>query len=106
MRCWASTFLFVAALLALAGGAQAEKRVALVIGNSAYQNTAALKNPRSDAEDVAAALKRLGFDVISGYDLDDRGMSQKVRDFARSLEGAETGLFFYAGHGLQSKGQT
>ncbi len=105
MRSWASTFLFVAALFALTCGAQAEKRVALVIGNSAYQNTAPLKNPRSDAEDMSAALKRLGFEVISGLDLDDRGMSQKVRDFARSLEGADAGLFFYAGHGLQAKGQ-
>jgi uncharacterized caspase-like protein len=105
MRSWAGTFLFVAALFAITGGAQAEKRVALVIGNSAYQNTAPLKNPRSDAEDMSTALKRLGFEVISGYDLDDRGMSQRVRDFARSVEGADTALFFYAGHGLQSKGQ-
>ena len=105
MRSWASTFLFVAALFSLTCGAHAEKRVALVIGNSAYQNTAQLKNPRSDAEDMSAALKRLGFEVISGVDLDDRGMSQKVRDFARSLEGTETALFFYAGHGLQAKGQ-
>jgi uncharacterized caspase-like protein len=105
MRSWARPFLFVVALLALSCSAQAEKRVALVIGNSAYQNTAPLKNPRSDAEDMSAALKRLGFDVTSGYDLDDRGMSQKVRDFARSLDGAETALFFYAGHGVQSKGQ-
>jgi uncharacterized caspase-like protein len=105
MRSWARPFLFVAALLALTCSAQAEKRVALVIGNSAYQNTAPLRNPRSDAEDMTAALKRLGFEVIAGYDLDDRGMSQKVRDFARSLDGAETALFFYAGHGMQAKGQ-
>jgi hypothetical protein len=105
MRRWASTALFILALFALTGGAQAERRVALVIGNSAYQNTAPLKNPRSDAEDISIVLKRLGFEVISGLDLDDRGMSQKVRDFARSLEGAETALFFYAGHGVQAKGQ-
>ncbi len=105
MRSWASSFLFAAALFALAGGAQAEKRVALVIGNSAYLNTAPLKNPRSDAEDMAAALKRLGFEVVSGFDLDDRAMAKKVRDFARSLEGSDTALFFYAGHGLQAKGQ-
>jgi uncharacterized caspase-like protein len=105
MRFWAGVFLFVTAFVALTCGAQAEKRVALVIGNSAYQNTAVLKNPRSDAEDMSIALKRLGFEVISGYDLDDRGMAQKVRDFARALDGADTGLFFYAGHGLQAKGQ-
>ena len=105
MRSWASPFLAIAALFAFTAGAQAEKRVALVIGNSSYQHTAPLKNPRSDAEDMTAALKRLGFEVISGYDLDDRGMSQRVRDFARSLDGAETALFFYAGHGMQAKGQ-
>jgi uncharacterized caspase-like protein len=91
-------------LLSLPGPAQAEKRVALVIGNSAYQNAPPLKNPRSDAEDFAATVKRLGFEVIAGYDLDERGMAQKVRDFARALEGADVGLFFYAGHGLQAKG--
>jgi uncharacterized caspase-like protein len=85
--------------------ALAEKRVALVIGNSAYQHAPELKNPRNDAEDMASALGRLGFEVVAGYDLDDRGMAQKVRDFARALDGAETALFFYAGHGLQVKGQ-
>ncbi len=105
MRSWMSPFLFVAALFALTAGAQAEKRVALVIGNSAYQNTAPLKNPRSDAEDMAAALKRLDFEVVAGYDLDDRGMKTKVRDFARAVDGADTALFFYAGHGVQSKGE-
>ena len=105
MRSWMSPFIFVAALFALTAGAQAEKRVALVIGNSAYQNTAPLKNPRSDAEDMAAALKRLDFEVVAGYDLDDRGMKTKVRDFARAVDGADTALFFYAGHGVQSKGE-
>ena len=95
-------FVFVSAL---APQAQAEKRVALVIGNSAYQHTAPLKNSRNDAEDVAIALKRLGFEVIAGQDLDERGMAQKVRDFARALDQADVALFFYAGHGLQAKGQ-
>jgi uncharacterized caspase-like protein len=44
--------------------------------------------PRSDAEDTALALKRLGFEVISGFDLDDRATAQKVRDFARAVDGA------------------
>jgi len=105
MRFWASTFVFVAALFGLTVGAQADRRVALVIGNSAYHNTAPLKNPRSDAEDMAIALKRLDFQVIAGYDLDDRGMKKKVRDFARAVDGADTALFFYAGHGVQSKGE-
>lgn len=105
MRLWTAALLFVAAVAGFTCEARAEKRVALVIGNSAYQNTAPLKNPRSDAEDTALALKRLGFEVISGFDLDDRATAQKVRDFARAVDGADVALFFYAGHGLQSKGQ-
>jgi hypothetical protein len=105
MRLWTGFLVSIALTLAIVGEAQAEKRVALIIGNSAYQNAAELKNPRNDAEDVAATLKRLGFEVIAGYDLDDRGMMQKVRDFTRVLEGADVALFFYAGHGLQAKGQ-
>ena len=58
-------------VLAFAGGAaMAAKRVALVIGNGAYTNAPALTNPRNDAQDMAAALKALGFEVIVGTDLD------------------------------------
>jgi hypothetical protein len=99
-------FLFSFALLVtLIDEARAEKRVALVFGNSAYQHAAELKNPRNDADDVAGALRRLGFEVITGLDVDDRQMTQKVRDFARALDGADVALFYYAGHGLQAKGQ-
>jgi Caspase domain len=103
-------FRFWAALLCLALAtatrvAAAEKRVALVMGNSAYQHTQALRNPRNDAADISKELKRLGFRVISGVDLDKSGMDQKIRDFAEAIAGAEAGVFFYAGHGLQVSGQ-
>ncbi len=81
------------------------KRVAFVVGNSAYQNTAALTNPTNDARDMAAALKDLGFTVIEGIDLDKRALDLKTRDFARALGSADVALFFYAGHGLQVSGQ-
>ena len=55
---------------ALADQARAEKRVALVIGNSAYQNTGRLTNPKNDATDVTTGTKTHGFQVIDGYDLD------------------------------------
>ena len=64
------------------GPAAAEKRVALVIGNSAYQHTPALKNPSNDATDVAAALRQLDFDVIDGTDLTKDEMEQRIREFA------------------------
>ena len=81
-----------------------QKRVALVIGNSAYRYTPKLDNPRNDAADVGAALKKLGFQVIEGFDLDKAAFDRKVRDFAGALQGAEVGVFFYAGHGLQVSG--
>lgn len=97
-------FLAALSLLGSAEFSFAEKRVALVIGNSAYQNTAILANPTNDAKDVAEALKALGFTVIFGTDLDKASMDRKVRDFAEELSGAKLGLFFYAGHGLQYAG--
>jgi uncharacterized caspase-like protein len=82
----------------------AHKRVAFVVGNSAYRHTTKLENPRNDATDVSAALKRLGFHVIEGFDLDKAAFDRKIRDFAAALQGAEVGVFFYAGHGLQVSG--
>lgn len=93
-------------LLAEAGPGQAEgSRVALVIGNSEYTHATSLENPRNDAADMAAALKRLGFKVITGIDLDKANMDRTIRDFAAALTGAKVGMFFYAGHGLQVSGQ-
>ena len=82
-----------------------EKRVALVIGNGAYARVARLANPMNDAADMAAALRVLGFEVVEGRDLDFQGMRTKVREFSRKLEGADLGLFFYAGHGVQVAGE-
>ncbi len=79
----------------------APKRVALVIGNSAYQHAPALSNPRNDATDFAVALRAFGFKVVEAHDLDKAGMDRAILEFARSLTGADAGLFFYAGHGLQ-----
>ena len=87
------------------GASAADRRVALVIGNSAYQNTGALANPKNDAADVAAALKKLKFEVLEGLDLDKATMDRTIRRFAEKLTGADVGVFFYAGHGLQYDGQ-
>ncbi len=94
-------------LLGLIGGiavttqAMAERRVALVVGNAQYAHTQALPNPRNDAQDMAEQLRRLGFEVTVGYDLDQVNFARTIDTFARALEGADVGLFFYAGHGLQ-----
>lgn len=109
-------FMLGVALLALAfiGAATAQdedaanaapRRVALVIGNGAYLEAPALPNPVNDAVDLATRLDALGFEVLDGYDLDYGAMQSLVRDFARALDGADVGLFFYAGHGLQVDGR-
>jgi len=95
----------LAAALLLAAPAHAEKRVALVVGNSAYKQANPLANPVNDASEIASALKASGFDVILGVDLDKRTFDTKVRDFAELLESADVAIFFYAGHGLQVAGR-
>lgn len=91
--------------LLLAVPASAEKRVALVIGNSAYVKSSVLANPANDAAEMARALTEAGFEVIAGLDLDKRAFDMKVRDFARALNNADVALFFYAGHALQVSGR-
>ncbi|MEP6787574.1 MAG: caspase family protein, partial [Acidobacteriota bacterium] len=84
---------------------QSAKRTALVIGNGAYTAAPALKNPPNDARDMAATLKALGFDVTSGIDVRQRDFKRLIREFGQKLKGGGSGLFYYAGHGVQSKGR-
>ena len=102
---YAIALLMIAASILMAPAVQAEKRVALVIGNSAYEQTVRLKNPNNDAVDVSAALKKLGFEVVEGRDLDKRAMERVIRQFGVGLAGADLALLFYAGHGMQVNGQ-
>ncbi len=91
----------------MASMAHAQKRVALVIGNSTYVNIPELPNPKNDAELMAATLKDVGFDVVSAIDVDYRDMRRAVKKFGQRLRasGKDTvGLFYYAGHGVQAKG--
>ena len=103
------TFAAVAVLLSLlsAGPAAAEKRIALVMGNSAYQNVSRLDNPRNDAALMAATLTGLGFTLVGGraqLDLDKAAMDGAVQNFGRQVQGADVALFYYAGHGVQVAG--
>jgi hypothetical protein len=84
--------------------AYADKRVALVVGNAAYRNTPALANPVNDAEEMSAALRRIGFDVILERNLSKQGMEGAIARFARLAQDADAALFFYAGHGMQYRG--
>lgn len=80
-----------------------QRRIALVIGNGAYTNAPPLKNPPNDARDMAATLKVLGFEVTSGVNVNQRDMNRLIREFGQKLKGGGSGLFYYAGHGVQSK---
>ena len=86
------------------GPVLADTRVALVIGNGAYVSTARLPNPSHDAEDVAASLKRSGFEVIQGIDLKQADMQDLTIRFARAASRADVALFYYSGHAMQYNG--
>jgi formylglycine-generating enzyme required for sulfatase activity len=77
------------------------KRIALVIGNSAYAKIQALNNPVNDAADMTAALQRLGFTVLTKTDADRKTMRTVIDDFNEAIQGAEVALFYYSGHGVQ-----
>jgi uncharacterized caspase-like protein len=81
-----------------------EKRVALVIGNSAYKNSP-LKNPTNDAKDMAAKLRTLGFEVIERSNITTRQIGGTLRELRSRLTPGGVALVFYAGHGLQIKGE-
>lgn len=83
-----------------------EKRIALVIGNGKYQHVSALDNPVNDATDISAALKALGFEVITGTDTNLVQMRRLIRQFGEQLERQKgVGLFYYAGHGVEVRGR-
>jgi carboxyl-terminal processing protease len=103
----AATVLFAGLVFATA--AAAEPRVALVIGNSAYKgDLPALPNPANDARLMAKTLKSVGFEVVEAEDATADEIKQAIATFSEKLAaaGAEgTGLFFYAGHGVQVAGE-
>ena len=86
--------------------ALADRRVALVIGNSHYKNPSNfLANPQNDATDVAAELRTLGFDVVLSTDADKREFDLSLQKFARLATDADAALFYYAGHAMQFQGR-
>jgi hypothetical protein len=83
----------------------AEKRVALVIGNSAYAKVPALPNPANDAKAIGALLTKAGFDVVeTKTDLDLASMRRVLRDFSDVAREADIAVVFYAGHGMELNG--
>ena len=94
-------------VLWLAVPAMAAPRVALVIGNSAYQHVSPLDNPRNDARLIADTLRGLGFSLVGGdaqLDLDELALRRRVQDFGEMAQGADVALVYYAGHGVAVRG--
>jgi hypothetical protein len=81
-----------------------EKRLALVIGNGNYLNGNTLQNPTNDAKAIATALKEVGFTVLLYLNSDAKTMRKAMDEFGEKLKGYTVGLFYYAGHGMQVKG--
>src|SRR5690242_5932710 len=93
-------FLFVFAVWLGCGPAAAEKRVALVIGNSAYKSAPRLANPVNDATLVGGMFKKAGFDNVDvRLDLNASDMRRSLREFASRTRDAEVAVIYYAGHG-------
>lgn len=81
------------------------KLTALVIGNSNYPNGASLKNPANDAEDLSVALRNLGFTVITKLNATNEEIDRSIESFRDNLNSNNVGLFYFAGHGIQIKGE-
>jgi hypothetical protein len=92
-------------LLASSPVAYADKRVALVIGNSAYLNVAPLANAANDANTMTVLFKNGGFDIVeSRIDLKNVEMRRALRDFADKAKDADIAVVYYAGHGIEVEG--
>ena len=100
-----SNIIFLSVLMGfLAAPALAEKRVALVIGNADYVHISRLKSAANDAVLVAETLRSLGFGLVGGgpiLNADKQALDLAVQRFGRELQGADVGLFYFAGHGVE-----
>jgi len=83
--------------------AKQKRMVALVVGNSTYSHIDPLKNPKNDAQALSAALSRIGYEVVTGIDLNYDQFQASVERFMKIADKADVSLVFYAGHGFQHK---
>jgi hypothetical protein len=98
-------FIVLSVLLLASGEALADRRVALVIGNSSYSHAPALDNPVNDATAMSVMLEGAGFQVVeTRNNLGNMEMRRVIRDFAAMTRDADVAVVFYAGHGLEVDG--
>lgn len=99
--------LGAACLMLATSSATAGEQVALVMGNAAYEHGSPLANPVSDAQDIATALVRCGFELVGGgaqTDLTHEEVDERMAEFAAMAESAKVALVYFAGHGLEVDG--
>jgi uncharacterized caspase-like protein len=105
MRACAAIVFAVLAFCASSHAALAEKRVALVVGNSAYENVVGLTNPAHDAAVISDMFKRAGFDVVDAkHDLKNAEMRRALREFTDKARDSDIAVIYYAGHGIEVNG--
>ena len=107
LSCGLHTVALVLLLVTQTAAPQAERRVALVIGNGQYHSVPRLANPTHDAQLIADTLTGLGFTLVGGkaqLDLDKAAFDRAVQEFGTALQGASVAFFYYAGHGVQVRG--
>jgi uncharacterized caspase-like protein len=105
MRAVGAIALAVCSSWLFSAPALAEKRVALVIGNSAYKNVTRLQNPANDAAAVVSMFKRAGFDSVDAkLDLSIGDMRRALREFGNKTRDADVAVIYYAGHGIELDG--
>jgi len=108
MKCRIGWFLVIAVLLTFLvpyiSLSKQEQRIALVIGNGSYKSSL-LANPVNDANDMADALERCNFTVMKKINANRREMRRAIRKFGHEIKSGVVGLFYYAGHGIQVKGE-
>ena len=105
MRACAAALFAILAFCAASPAARADKRIALVVGNSQYQNVVPLSNPVNDAAAIADMFKKAGFDVVdSRRDLGNAEMRRALRDFTDKARDADIAVIYYAGHGIEVNG--
>src|SRR6516162_1737143 len=85
--------------------ALADKRIALVIGNSAYQHVPALPDPFTDARSMAYKFRQVGFDTVNEYfNVDQLQFKRALRDFEDRVADADVAVIYYSGYGVESRG--
>lgn len=92
-------------LVPFAGPLFGQDRVALVIGNNAYEQAKELYNPKRDAQSIASALTKAGYDVTTVLDGGNRDMVRALSRFCSNHKNAESAIFYFAGHGMEVEGQ-